>query len=717
MPQLADDPRHVVLLFWSGGTSEKVAQVLAEWLPAVLPGVRPWVSHEIPKGTLWFEMLRAEIARGKSAILCVTAANIASPWLHFEAGAAWKGVEDPFVTPLLFRIDRNLLRLPLSSFQAAELSSSQDIRNLLAQINRRCPYPVADEVLVGNDMDAAFQNLRARLDEIETDAPDLHPFYDIAEAARWVRCHGTKFGVPRKEFFWNSLLTAAKRRFVLLGNSNKSWLDRTDLQSRMLADAIVRICLAGGTVDIVSGRDEIRAIARTKRFFEHYLFADRTGETPIEKSTRIDALIERLRYSVIDRSNYRAVISDERALIIPALNTNEFSDESMVIELDQRLQQEQFNNYNGDIERLKESGDNYFPQRWASELTHHQITYLHSPTQLFEGLGRLGLVARDLVFYVTSACNLRCKHCYIGNTLLNAAQFWPRSTVCELLRATDLDRLTLVGGEPLQYYAIDDVLEVLRTASITEKRITTNLTHISDATIGKLNAAGCRVTVSVDGATADVHDAIRGPGAFNKTIQNIKRLVAAGVDVEVTNTVTSRNVNTFDALVGLLRGVGVRRLNLHKISPQGNALQSSNLLLSPSEWRHFLKTVLRNGATSKADRITVRYPLLFATESEFSELVGSEYHHHAAGSYYSSRGHRVVLYATGEVFVSSEAFGTDAAIGRIVEGAFVPNTGARSEVLLAAKPDFRISDINPQITGDSNFPVPLSFSFRKTAFI
>jgi len=189
--------------------------------------------------------------------------------------------------------------------------------------------------------------------------------------------------------------------------------------------------------------------------------------------------------------------------------------------------------------------------------------------------------------------------------------------------------------------------------------------------------------------------------------------------MEITHTVTNKTAAVFDDLISLLRSLKVYRLNLHKVSAQGNALQNRNLVMSAFEWRSFVDAKLTTGVRGEVQRpsISVRYPLLFASESEYEQLKRGDYHHHVIRSYYSSRGHRVVLYCNGEVFISSEAFGTDAFIGRIVEGRFIPNSTARNEMKLAEREGFQVSDINFEIKGDSAFPIPLSFSYRRTVSV
>lgn len=538
------------------------------------------------------------------------------------------------------------------------------------------------------------------------------PAVGASQTSSWVQCHGTKFEVPTGDRFWNELPLHAKRRFWLIGNSNKSWLTRDPKQSAILGDAIVRICLAGGSVCILSGTDQVNCVERTIKFLRRYVFNDRK-ESREERAARIEALIAGLNYSTIDGITYRAVVADDRALIIPLLNSPEFRDESMVIELNETRQSAIFEKYCGDIERLREKAQNYFPDRLTSSLTAGRVHHLTAPAEFASQLRALGIVPRDLVFYVTSSCNLRCSHCYVGSAVLNAEHAWSAKTIAAVIQSMDLDRLTIVGGEPLLFPGIVEILGAAAAAKVSERRLTTNLTTLSDDLIESIRASEFRVSVSLDGADARVHDSIRGKGQFDKTVGNLRRLVAAGVEVEVTHTVTPRSAVGFTGLVELLRALGVLRLNLHKVSPQGNALDNRQLVMSPTEWRAFLSGTVFATPRGKQP-LTVRYPLLFATPSEYAELQDGGYHHHAKGSFYSSRGHRLVLYANGEVYVSSEAFGTDSNIGKVVDGHVVLNSTPRNELVLAREKTFQVSDINAELGGDPNYPISLSFSYRQT---
>jgi hypothetical protein len=78
-----------VFICWSGPRSHQVAQAIQEtWLPVILGDkVTSFLSSaNIRPGEGWFDRLLEELGRTEVAIVCLTPENLASPWMHFEAG-------------------------------------------------------------------------------------------------------------------------------------------------------------------------------------------------------------------------------------------------------------------------------------------------------------------------------------------------------------------------------------------------------------------------------------------------------------------------------------------------------------------------------------------------------------------------------------------------------------------------------------------------------
>jgi len=176
--------------------------------------------------------------------------------------------------------------------------------------------------------------------------------HDLSDASP-VPCHGTKYHVPDSERFWNDLLESADREFILVGNSNKSWIRRDENQSRQLGLAIARVVNNGGRVVIISGKQK-KTVARTKLFIDTYVSKHLSSETLARQNSDEPRFI----YAHADRINYSAVLSDDRLLIMPRLNSPEFAAEAMVLELKSALHSAQFKHYKDDINRVVSNSRN-----------------------------------------------------------------------------------------------------------------------------------------------------------------------------------------------------------------------------------------------------------------------------------------------------------------------------------------------------------------------
>jgi len=330
----------------------------------------------------------------------------------------------------------------------------------------------------------------------------------------------------------------------------------------------------------------------------------------------------------------------------------------------------------------------------------------------------------DVVLYINSACNLRCRHCYIGNALLSENNTFKTDNLCNFIEEFNhLSRITILGGEPLMHRGINQILESALRCDISERRLTTNLTGFFFLKPENIRGADITFAVSLDGYDAALHDDIRGAGSFEKTVSNLKILAKDGFDIEISHTVTSRNIDHFDRLVGLCKTLGITKLNLHKMSLQGNGLENPELFVSPSQWVAFCRQLQKSAIDEPdpAHTLRVRYPPTYTTAEEFDRLIKSgEYWGHRQRSYYAEgQGQRVVLYPNGRVYISSELFGTDSHVGTIENGIFRRNNSARSEISAT------YADDDPQLlsrlgaTNQSNdeYPAILSVSFKKLAYV
>ena len=129
----------------------------------------------------------------------------------------------------------------------------------------------------------------------------------------------------------------------------------------------------------------------------------------------------------------------------------------------------------------------------------------------------LRLVAWEL----TKACNLVCKHCRaeaINKPLSDELTTQEGKAILDDIISFSKPIIILTGGEPLMR---EDILDLAAYGTERGLRmvLATNGTLLDDNWVKELKKVGIkRVSVSIDGASAESHDNFRGvSGAFDKT--------------------------------------------------------------------------------------------------------------------------------------------------------------------------------------------------------
>lgn len=161
-----------VFISWSKSRSKFVAGALRDWLPQVLQSVEPWLSaNDIDKGARWLAEISASLEDCGFGILCLTPENLSSGWIHFEAGALSKSVQNSAVVPYLFDVSVEDVTAPLSQFNAAPATQEGTLR-MVESINAFSAKPLDSDV-VRNSFDKWWPELEQKLREVPT--PEVNP--------------------------------------------------------------------------------------------------------------------------------------------------------------------------------------------------------------------------------------------------------------------------------------------------------------------------------------------------------------------------------------------------------------------------------------------------------------------------------------------------------------------------------------------------------------
>jgi SynChlorMet cassette radical SAM/SPASM protein ScmF len=179
--------------------------------------------------------------------------------------------------------------------------------------------------------------------------------------------------------------------------------------------------------------------------------------------------------------------------------------------------------------------------------------------------------------YLTGGCNLACKHCWI------APSFQPHGgtgghldyKLFEL--AIDeglplgLSHVKLTGGEPLLHPDFIRMVDLLRGKEL-GLTIETNGVLMTEKLARYLKKKSTLqfISVSLDGANPETHDAFRGvKGSFEKTCQAVRHLVAAGFRPQVIMSIHEGNVNEVEPLVRLAESLGAGSVKFNLVQPTG----------------------------------------------------------------------------------------------------------------------------------------------------
>lgn len=130
--------------------------------------------------------------------------------------------------------------------------------------------------------------------------------------------------------------------------------------------------------------------------------------------------------------------------------------------------------------------------------------------------------------FLTENCNLRCISCACWRRRTEDELTYEEwISIIEQLDQLGFVKMNFTGGEPLLR---SDAIDIIRHASSTSRaqlHLNTNALLLELDKIHQLLDAGVRsFNVSIDGATARMHDHIRGrEGAFNRSLRNLRELL------------------------------------------------------------------------------------------------------------------------------------------------------------------------------------------------
>jgi len=174
---------------------------------------------------------------------------------------------------------------------------------------------------------------------------------------------------------------------------------------------------------------------------------------------------------------------------------------------------------------------------------------------------------------VTYACNLRCRHCYSSSAkaLPNELSTGEAKELIRQLAEMQVFYVYFLGGEPLLRKDCLELAGYCRELGLATMMNTNGWLVNQEMAQRIAQLDFMLVRVSIDGAQAETHDAIRGvPGSFQRACQAIRFLREAGVArLGISPTVMMDNIDEMSALIDLAVSLEVDEMQMVQLCRTG----------------------------------------------------------------------------------------------------------------------------------------------------
>lgn len=192
---------------------------------------------------------------------------------------------------------------------------------------------------------------------------------------------------------------------------------------------------------------------------------------------------------------------------------------------------------------------------------------------------------RYLELQITDRCNLRCKHCYIGDGAFSELSAERINSVLREFEAMQGLRVMITGGEPLMHSNFGEINEMLPDFLVRKVLFSNGLllnTHI----LKSLRVD--EIQVSIDGLE-EAHEALRGSGTFGKTVHAVRQAIDCGFAVSVSTMVHKKNLGDFGKMEELFMRLGIKDWAVDVPCPAGRLRDNVEFIVPPEIGGEYLR--------------------------------------------------------------------------------------------------------------------------------
>ena len=208
---------------------------------------------------------------------------------------------------------------------------------------------------------------------------------------------------------------------------------------------------------------------------------------------------------------------------------------------------------------------------------------------------------RILAWEITRRCPMACQHCrgasrnkcYTNELSTAEAKRSLDSLATAITPPARKPIIIFTGGEPMFREDLPELVRYATRCGFPSVLAPCGRFATSER-LAELKDAGIRaISLSVDGATAEIHDAFRGvPGAFQMALDAMAAARKIGLPFQINHTLTRAGLNNLRAMRDFALAQGATRLDVFVLVPVGRGSALSAQCLTDAETEAALTEIL-----------------------------------------------------------------------------------------------------------------------------
>jgi len=209
-----------------------------------------------------------------------------------------------------------------------------------------------------------------------------------------------------------------------------------------------------------------------------------------------------------------------------------------------------------------------------------------------------------VIWEVTQACDLACVHCRASaqsrRNPLELSTAESKKLIAQVA-ALQAPVFVLTGGDPLKRPDIYQLVEYATACGVRTSLTPSATPLLTREALVRLRDCGlARLAISLDGPTAEIHDAFRRvPGSYDWTLRAVRWAHEIGLPAQINTTITRHNLGQLDDVIALLETLDIVLWSVFFLVPTGRG-QSIDLI-SAEEFEQVFEKLYETSRRVKFD--------------------------------------------------------------------------------------------------------------------